>query len=75
MRAGLDSHQQRLRLGDLRHFGRRRETFKRGRENGVGFGGAAGRLIELGERKRRQQSTPSEVHPGCGLAVAVTVTG
>ena len=55
MRAGLDSHQQRLRLGDLRHFRRRRKAFKRGREDSVGVGGAGGRLIELGERKRREQ--------------------
>jgi hypothetical protein len=34
MRAGLDSHQQRLRLRDLRHFVRRRETFERRREDG-----------------------------------------
>ena len=56
MRAGLDSHQQRLRLSDLGHFGRRREAFEGGREDGVGFGGAAGRLIELGERQRRAQA-------------------
>ena len=30
---------------------RRRKAFERRRENGVGFGGAAGRLIELGERE------------------------
>ena len=42
MRAGLDSRQQRLRLSDLRHFGRRRKTFEGGREDGVSFGGAAG---------------------------------
>ena len=47
--------QQRLRLGDLRHFGRRREAFERRREDGVGVGGAAGRLVELGERKRGAQ--------------------
>ena len=46
---------QRLRLGDLGHFGRRREAFERGREDGVGVGGAAGRLVELGERERRAQ--------------------
>jgi hypothetical protein len=40
MRVGLDSHQQRLRLSDLRHFGRRRESFDRGREGGLGFGQA-----------------------------------
>ena len=48
--------QQRLRLGDLRHFWRRRKAFERGREHGVGFGGAVGRLIELGKRQRRAQS-------------------
>ena len=47
--------QQRLRLGDLWHFRRRRKAFERGRENGVGVGGAAGRLIELGQRERRAQ--------------------
>ena len=45
--------QQRLRLRDLRHFWRRRKAFEGGREDGVGFGGATGRLVELGERKRR----------------------
>ena len=60
-RLGLDlvglrqRRQQRLRLGDLGHFRRRRKAFERGREDGVGFGGAAGRLVELGERKRRAQ--------------------
>ena len=47
--------EQRLRLGDLRHFRRRRKAFERGREDGVGVGGAAGRLVELGERQRRAQ--------------------
>ena len=47
--------QQRLRLGDLRHFRRRRKAFERGREDGVGVGGAAGRLVELGERQRGAQ--------------------
>src|ERR1700674_789808 len=55
MRAGLDSHQQRLRLSDLWHFGRRREAFECGREDGMRLGGAAGRMIELGERKGREQ--------------------
>ena len=50
-----ERREQRLRLGDLRHFRRRRKAFERGREDGMGFGGAAGRLIELGERKRRAQ--------------------
>ena len=48
-------YQQRLRLGDLGHFGRRRKAFERRREDGVGVGGAAGRLVELGERERRAQ--------------------
>ncbi len=32
--------EQRLRLGDLRHFRRRREAFERRREDSVGVGGA-----------------------------------
>jgi hypothetical protein len=44
-----------LRFRDLRHFRRRRKAFHRRREDGVGVGGAGGRLIELGERKRRAQ--------------------
>ena len=40
MRPGLDSRQQRLRLSDLWHFGRRRKAFERGREDGVRVGGA-----------------------------------
>ena len=48
--------EQRLRLGDLRHFGRRRKAFERGCEDGVGVGSVASRLIELGERKRRLQA-------------------
>ena len=51
MRAGLDRHQQSLRLGDLGHLGRRRKTFERGGEDGVGVGGATGRLAELGQRQ------------------------
>ena len=47
--------EQRLRLGDLGHFRRRRKAFERRREDGVGFGGAAGRLVEFGERQRRAQ--------------------
>jgi hypothetical protein len=42
MRAGLDGHQQRLRLSDLRQFRRRRETFKGRCEKGVRFDGAVG---------------------------------
>jgi hypothetical protein len=48
--------QQSLRVGDFRHFWRRREAFERRREDGVLVGGASGRLIELGERERRAQS-------------------
>ena len=55
MRAGLNSHQQRLRLSDLGHLVGWRETFERGHEGGASVGGAAGRLIELGERKRREK--------------------
>jgi len=47
--------EQCLRLGDLRHFQRRREASEGRREDGVGFGRAAGRLVELGERKRGAQ--------------------
>jgi len=47
--------EQRLSLGDLGRFRRRREAFDRRREDGVRFGGAAGRLVELGERERRAQ--------------------
>ena len=50
-----ERRQQRLRLGDLGHFRRRRKAFERRREDGVGLDGAAGRLIELGERQRRAQ--------------------
>ena len=41
-RAGLDSHQQRLRFSDLGHFRRRREAFERRRKNGIGVGEAVG---------------------------------
>ena len=47
--------QQRLRLGDLRHFRRRQESFERGREDGVRFRRSGGRLVELGEGKRREK--------------------
>ena len=46
-----ERHQQRLRLGDLRHFRRRRKAFERRREDGVGVDGAGGRLVQLGERQ------------------------
>ena len=56
-RGGLgERRQQRVRLGDLRHFGRRRKAFKRGGENGVRFGGAGRRLIELRQRERGAQA-------------------
>jgi hypothetical protein len=55
MRASLDSHQQRLRLRDLRHFGRRREPFERWGEDRVGFNVSPRRLIEPGEREGRQE--------------------
>jgi hypothetical protein len=41
--------EQRLSLGNLRHFWRWRKAFERLREDGVGLGGAGGRLVELGE--------------------------
>ena len=44
-----------LSFGDFRHFQRRREALERRREDRVGFGGAAGRLVEFGERERRAQ--------------------
>ena len=47
--------QQRLSLGDLRHLRRRRKAFERGREDGVGVGGTAGRLVELRQRQRGAQ--------------------
>jgi hypothetical protein len=47
--------EQRLRLRDLGHLRRRREPFERGDENGVSFGEASGRLVELGERQRGAQ--------------------
>jgi hypothetical protein len=56
MHAGLDSHQQRLRLSDLRHFWRRRETFERGRKDGVGVDKTAGGLVESGEAKSSPQT-------------------
>ncbi len=39
--------QQRLSLGDLGHFRRRRKAFERRRENRVGVSGACSRLVEL----------------------------
>src|ERR1700722_7234131 len=46
---------QGFRFGDLRHFRRRRKAIESGREDGVGFGRAAGGLVELGERERCAQ--------------------
>jgi hypothetical protein len=46
MRAGFDSREQRLRLGDLGHFRRRRKAFECGREDSVCFDETAGRLTE-----------------------------
>jgi hypothetical protein len=53
---GSNFCQQPLCLGDLGHFRRRRKAFERRGEDGVGFGGSGGRLVELGERKRGAQS-------------------
>ena len=47
--------EQRLRFRDVGHFGRRRKAFERRREDGVGFGGAGGRLVEFRERERSAQ--------------------
>ena len=55
LRSGLDSGHQFQCLGDHRHLQRRRKAFERGREDSVCFDETAGRLIELGERKRRKQ--------------------
>ena len=44
-----------MRLTNLRKLGRRCEVFKRGREDGVGVGGAGCRLIEFGQRQSRAQ--------------------
>ena len=45
MRAGLDSHQQRLRLSDLGHLRRRREAFECRGEDRMSVDQAAGRLV------------------------------
>src|SRR5271165_7576273 len=47
--------QQRLRLGDLRHFWGRRKALERGCKHGVRVGVAARRTIELRERERGAQ--------------------
>ena len=41
--------EQRLSLVDFGHFRSRRKAIEGWRENGAGFSGAAGRLVELGE--------------------------
>ena len=45
------------------HFQRRRKAFEGGTEGGVGFDGAAGRLVELRERKRREQLIAASALP------------
>jgi hypothetical protein len=70
MRAGVDSHQQRLRLSDLGHFPRRRKAFERRREDGVGIRAAAGRLTEFGRSsdvRRRWLRAP------CCFAIAIEI--
>ena len=49
--AARQTFKERLRLGDLRHFRRRRKTFERGREDRVGVGWPGGRLVEFRERQ------------------------
>jgi hypothetical protein len=67
MRARLNSHQQRLRPGDLRHFWRRRKSFERRREDRVRLGGAVGGLVEFGERKRGAQFETAGLLISCDL--------
>ena len=55
LRSGLDSGHQFQCLGDHRHLRRRRKASERGREDSVCFDETVGRLIELSERKRREQ--------------------
>ena len=62
--------QQRLRLGDLGHLRRRRKAFERRREDGVGFDGAAGRLVEFGERKH---ACRPKLRAPCSFAIAIAV--
>ena len=50
-----ERREQRLRLGDHTHLRRRRKAFERGLKDSMRFDETAGRLIELGERKRREQ--------------------
>ena len=56
LRAGLNSHQQRLCLGDLGHLRRRPETFEGRREDGVRVGGASGRMVKFRQREGRLQT-------------------
>ena len=73
------NRKQRLRLGDLGHFRRRRKPFEGGREDGVRVGESAGRLIVLGERERRLQMRTAcalllrygDRRPECFLGVSV----
>ena len=54
---------QRLRLGDLGHFGRRRKTFERAGEDGARFGLPKSRLIKLRERQRGAQAEAARALP------------
>jgi hypothetical protein len=64
---------QRLPLGDLGHLWGRRKAFEGGGENSVGVGRAAGRLVELGEGKRRQQFiAPRALFPRDGDGGAIS---
>jgi hypothetical protein len=47
--------EQRLGLGDLGHFRRRRKPFERGSEGCISVGGAGARLIKPGQRESRAQ--------------------
>jgi hypothetical protein len=51
----LKSREQCLRFRDLGKFRRRHKTFERGREHGMGIGGAVGVLIKRRQRQRRAQ--------------------
>ena len=69
---------QRLRLGDLGHFRRRRKAFERGREDGVRVGGAGGRLVELRQPERRLQAEAKRAlrsRDGDGGAIGVFGAG
>ena len=56
-----ERRQQRLSVGDLRQFWRRRKVFKRRRKDRVGFGGTGRRLVELGEGQRSLQAETARV--------------